>query len=176
MIKEFFDNIKNRIFENKKLMLIVSLGVIGIILISFSEFKTKATKPVVENENEEKETVNTDYAKNLEERLTVLISSIENAGQVEVMITLKSTDESVYAVNENIKNDDRSNNYSSNYVIIDNKSEKEGIKLKVLEPEIRGVAVVCTGGDNPEVVSQITDTVSTVLGIGSNKVSVAKMK
>lgn len=176
MIKEFFDNIKNRIFENKKLMLIVSLGVIGIILISFSEFKTKATKTVVENETEEKETVNTDYAKNLEERLTVLISSIENAGQVEVMITLKSTDESVYAVNENIKNDDRSNNYSSNYVIIDNKSEKEGIKLKVLEPEIRGVAVVCTGGDNPEVVSQITDTVSTVLGIGSNKVSVAKMK
>lgn len=175
MLREIFKNIKEKLFENKKLAFIIILGLCGIILICISEVSnTKTVSDEVETQSNAAD--ETEYVEKLEERLTDIISSIEYAGQVKVMVTLKGSNENVYAVNENIKNDENSNNYSNNYVIIDNKNIKEGIRIKVLEPEIRGVAVVCTGGDNPQVVEQITKAVTTVLGIGSNKVSVSKMK
>ena len=62
------------------------------------------------------------------------------------------------------------------YVIVDNKNEKEGISLKINEPSVKGVAVVCTGGNDPTVAQDVTKTVCAVLGIGSNRVSVTKMK
>ena len=176
MIKDLIEKLKEKLIKNKKLTLIVIIGLLGIMLIFLSEVDTEKTKDKDEPTTHISETNNAQYEKQLEERLSDLISNIENAGQVKVMVTLKCSDESVYAINENIKNDDNSDNYSNSYVIIDNKSEKEGIKLKVIEPQVQGVAVVCTGGDNPEVIKQITDAVTKVLGIGSNKVSVSKMK
>ena len=176
MKKETKEKLKSVFKENKKLIMIVALGLIGILLISFSEFGSDKNESVENISEPTVQTTDEEYLNNLEERLTELISSIENAGEVKVMITLKSSDEAVYAVNENIKSDDKSNSYSNNYVLIDNKNEKEAIKLKVMEPQVQGVAIVCSGGDNPTVVAQITDAVTAVLGIGSNKVSVSKMK
>lgn len=175
MIKEQLVKLKELLISNKKIAFIIIIGLCGIVLICLSEVTNKeavktetTTESIKSNEKE--------YIDNLENKLTDIISSIEDAGQVKVMITLKGSNENVYAVNENIKNDENSNNYSNSYVIIDNKNTKEGIRIKILEPEIRGVAVVCTGGNNPKVVEQITNAVTTVLGIGSNKVSVSKMK
>ena len=175
MSKSFIKDIKKRIIENKKIVIILIIGFAGILFLSLSETdKTNTVKK--EEETETTFTQSEEYASSLENRLADMIASIENAGQVKVMVTLKSSDEIKYAVNESIKNDDKSNNYSSNYVIIENKGSKEGIKIKIIEPEIRGVAVVCTGGDDPVVISRITSAVTTVLGIGANKVSVSKMK
>ena len=173
MVNVFIEKFKNLIKRNKKTAIILFIGFTGILLICLSETADKKASAETTVQNTEN---NTEYLVNLEERLTDIISSIEDAGEVKVMITLKCSDENVYAVNENIKNDESSNNYSNNYVIIDNRNEKEGIRLKVLEPEIKGVAVVCSGGDNPAVTEQIIKTVTTVLGIGSNNVSVSKMK
>lgn len=175
MSEKLLKELKKRILDNKKIFIILLIGFTGIALLSLSEIN----KPEKDNTEELTNTTFTqseEYVMSLENRLTDMISSIENAGQVKVMVTLKSSDEIKYAVNENIKNDDKSNNYSNNYVIIENKGSKEGIKTKIIEPEIRGVAVVCSGGDDPLVVSSITSAVTTVLGIGANKVSVSKMK
>jgi len=176
MLKDYLEKLKEKINENKKLTLIIAVGFLGILLISVSEAKSVKQEKQEETTTEAFQSSNEQYTAKLEEKLTDLLSSIENAGQVKVMVTLKSSDENIYAVNENIKNENDSNSYSNNYVIIDNKNEKEGIMLKVLEPQVQGVAVVCSGGDNPIVVSDITDAVTAVLGIGSNKVSVSKMK
>ena len=176
MPKEIIIRLKEKLNENRKLALIIAVGFLGIMLISLSEVKNIKTEKNEETTTESVQLSVDEYTLSLEERLTDLLSSIEDAGQVKVMVTLKSSDESVYAVNENIKNDNDSNSYSNSFVIIENKSVKEGIKLKVLEPQVQGVAVVCSGGDNPIVISRIKEAITAVLGIGSNNVSVSKMK
>ena len=176
MPKEIIIKLKEKLNENRKLALIIAVGFLGILLISLSEVKNIKTEKNEETTTESVQLSVDEYTLSLEERLTDLLSSIEDAGQVKVMVTLKSSDESVYAVNENIKNDNDSNSYSNSFVIIENKSVKEGIKLKVLEPQVQGVAVVCSGGDNPIVISRIKEAITAVLGIGSNNVSVSKMK
>ena len=44
------------------------------------------------------------------------------------------------------------------------------------KPEIQGVLIVAEGAGNVEVVSEITDAVSALLGISVNKIKVLKME
>jgi stage III sporulation protein AG len=175
-IEELLNNLKEKLSVNKKLVIIMIIGLLGILLIALSGVGSDSTQTAQEQETASVQYSQEEYIQNLEARLEDLISSIENTGCVKVMITLESTSENVFAVEENIKKDDKSSSYQSKYVIIDNKNAKEGISLKTNEPKVRGVAVVCTGGGNPAVAQQVTQTVCTVLGIGSNRVSVTKMK
>ena len=178
MISKTIQLIKQKITENKKLSLIIFIGILGIILIFVSEVYDSNENNKNDNiqSNEQSVISDKEYIANLETKLTDIISSVDNAGEVKVMVTLSCLEEKVYAVNEDIKNDEKSSVYSKSYLIVDNKSSKEGVVLKVLEPKIQGVAVVCTGGDNLKVVSDITNLITSALGIGSNRVSVAKMK
>ena len=47
-------------------------------------------------------------------------------------------------------------------------------KTKSIEPKVRGVVVVCDGGDNPLVVSRVLDAVTKSLNISSDKVCITK--
>ena len=42
-------------------------------------------------------------------------------------------------------------------------------------PEVRGVAVVCQGGDDAAVQARLTEMVSVLLGVSTNRISIAKM-
>ena len=110
-----------------------------------------------------------------------MLSKTEGTGRVEVMITLQSSDEKIYATDEktNYKSSDSvtERTYDEQYVLSDNNSDDGGgIVLKTNAPEIKGVIVVCDGGDNSAVANQITNAVCASLGIQSNCVSVLKMK
>ncbi len=153
-------------------MLIIVVGLAGILLLAFSEFlpeKEKDSEPVAESKTDSDFN---SYENDLEDRLKVLLESINGAGKVQVMITVESGDEKIYATEteRSDKNEDKK------YVLIDADGNNNGLLLKVAQPEIRGVAVVCQGADSPEVKRQITDAVTSVLGISTNRVSISKMK
>ena len=105
-----------------------------------------------------------------------LISAIDGAGGVRVMVTIESGSENVYAVEQSGDSSSSSESYDKKYVIVEKDGTDSGLMLKVVEPQIRGVAVLCTGADSAEVRSEIIDTVTAVLGVSSNRVSIAKMK
>ncbi len=52
-------------------------------------------------------------------------------------------------------------------------SSGDAVLLCARAPLVRGVAVVCRNGDDPDVKSEITSLVCALLGIGSNKVFVS---
>lgn len=136
------------------------LSVVGIALLiagkTFSTAKTQAA------ENQET-TINTEeYRKDLEKRLAEICEKIEGCGNVSVMITMECGEEYVYAAN--------SDGSKSNYVTYSG----EGILLRKNAPRVRGVAVICDGGDNPEVKLAISNSVSALLDIGTNHISVEK--
>ena len=96
------------------------------------------------------------------------------------MITLESGSEEIYLHNYNYgENNDKSGRNSlerkDEYVIVDGSSGEEGIVVRVAEPKVRGVAVVCRGAGSDTVRGQIIETVTALLDISSARVSVAKM-
>ena len=99
----------------------------------------------------------TDY---LEERIRTLCRSIGGIEEAEVFLTLDCSEEKQYA-----------GGASSDYLIL--KDGEEAVLLGEIYPVVRGVAVVCTGGDSPTVRETVTELLSAALGLPSNRIRVA---
>lgn len=89
------------------------------------------------------------YAARTEKQLLEIISQISGVGEVKLFLTMDNSGENVY-----LKNTDT--------------------KTVSIEPKVRGVVVVCDGGDDPMVVSRVLDAVTKALNISSDKVCITK--
>ena len=171
------DKIRDLIKKDKKLVLMLLLAIVGVVLLLCSEFLSKE-----KTEETARSVVDTcEYAETIEKKLVEIISAIEGAGSVSVMVTIETGEENVYA--KQVKSDEQSDDektasqYEYEYIVVKSGTSSEnGMLLKVIEPNIRGVAIVCDGGDNAAVRENIINTVSAVLNIKTNKISVCKKK
>lgn len=114
------------------------------------------------------------YVQTLESRLEDLLSSIEGAGKTQVLITLRSGAETVYARDDRLDSEEGRTQSEQSYVTLRDGSQESGLPLKTVSPQIRGVAIVCEGADDPAVRQAITQTVTAALGVGASHVSVVK--
>ena len=103
------------------------------------------------------------------------------------MITLKSGYTYTYAVTEKVnsdvseeyKSDDQRKSQQKNtteqsYVMVEDGGSPLVTALN--EPEIKGVVVVCDGGDNPLIQQKVIQAVTTALDITSTRVCVIQSK
>ena len=168
--------LSEKLKKDKKLLLIVTAGILGIVFIVLSEVIPKSSYKKTETGEQNKDSVSS-YEETLEKRLESIISSVDGAGRVQVMVTLDTSVQTQYAKDEkeNSKNGDKTSekSYEKKYVLTDDDS---GVVLKTTEPEVRGVIVVCDGGDNAAVKNSITSAVRAALSVDSNKITVLKMK
>lgn len=179
-LKEAINRICNKTRLNKKLLLVLALFAAGVIILVTDEFvNSMSDKSEKLSESNEQMSAG-DYVSDLEERITSIISSIDGAGATRVMITLESGNEDVYLHNYDYGEDVDSSGAGNRelrdeYVIVNAENGEKGIVVRVEEPEIRGVAIVCEGGGNSYVRAEIIATVTALLNISSARVSVAKM-
>lgn len=164
--------ILEKIKRDKRIAAIVSIGLVGIILLTLSELIPQKSDAKQNEKAENATDIRDSYEENIEKRLTSIVSSIDGAGRTEVMVTLASGDENVYAVKEKISDGSK----EREYIVIDSDKNESGLLLKVIEPEIRGVAIVCEGADSAKIRQEIISSVSAVLGISTNRISIAKIK
>ncbi len=155
---------------DKKTAIIIFVGVLGVVMLVISELVPEPQP--AEAETSQPQSGYETYAQDTEKRLEEMISSIQGAGATKVMVTLECSDENVYAVEE--KSNDSS--YENSVVLAETEDGEGGILLKVTQPKIRGVAVVCAGGASPAVRQSIIDTLTAVLDISSARISIATMK
>jgi stage III sporulation protein AG len=161
------------------------VGLIGILLIFAGEMLNfDANKKSNNSPSVDENTYNEQYVQKLQADLTSFISKIEGVGQVEVLVTLETGVQYVYATNQKSTGDsaqkseeDYSQKTSSetSVILMDGENGKEPLVLKRIEPVVQGVVVVCQGADNINVKQMVIETVSTLCGIKTNRVSVAKM-
>lgn len=116
------------------------------------------------------------YVADLEGRLQKTVASMDGVGTCKVMITLEKSGENVYATNSESKRDADSGSSKEDYVLYDRDSGESPLLLSAYLPNVQGVAVVCTGGDDPAVREKITTTVASLFGIPTNRISVSKLK
>lgn len=164
--------------SEKRVRILALLGALGVALLCLSEF---VSFPSSQEKTANADTLSeADFCTETEEKLEKTIGQMQGAGRVEVMLTLESSDEKIYAADEKTDTktaaDTQQKSTDEKYVLIDNGSGDDGILLKTNAPKVKGVIVVCDGGDDASVVNQITSAVSAALGIGANRISVLKMK
>ncbi len=140
------DKLSTLLSSDKARAIFIFVGLAAILLIFLSgQFTSR-------NENTDKGTQLSalTYSENLSTQLVVMIENMVGTGKAEVLLTLESSYEYVYL------DDDKT-------------------LTKILEPKIRGVAVACTGGDDPVVKEKITKMLTTVLSVSTSSISVSKL-
>lgn len=159
----------------------IAIGLVAICLIAVSEW-IPSSKTVNTTQSVDVRA----YAEQLEQQLTAMVESMEGAGHCRVMITLENGVEYIYA-NEQSNTSDRIEDHSatsdkttvrddteSSYVIINSADGRQGLLVTEIQPTVRGVVVICDGGENEELRDRIRQMVSTALNITASRVCVTK--
>ena len=113
------------------------------------------------------------YARQLEDTLTEFIGSIEGAGRTRVAVTLEGGAETVYALDETYGGDGGQREYK--HILLGDGQGQSALVEMTWEPVIRGIAVVCEGAEDVGVNAQITQAVSVLTGVSTNRISISKM-
>lgn len=179
-LNDFTSKIVQFFNKNKKNTWLFVIGIVGIIIIGLSDVLFTADS---KTKTEADEVDVSQYVEVLEKKTVKILSSIDGAGRVKVMITAENSHTQEFAVNENKSSDTKNENSDekiqsqSEIVIIEGSSGKDtALVTKVVEPKIRGVLVLCEGADNIQISENITLAVKTVLGVSANKICVLKLK
>ncbi len=151
--------------RDKKALLTVLIGLFGMALIFISELPESQNEP---DTDAFEQTVDT------EAELERLLSQVQGAGQVSVLISYENEGESIYAADEQLLSDENSSESTSEHVIVDGDMGESGLIIRRICPKVRGVAVVCQGGGDVNVRSEIVALVTALFDIGANRVSVAQ--
>lgn len=106
----------------------------------------------------------TRYVEETERCIAEMLGGIDGAGDCIVTITLADNGKKEY-VREN----------GSVLVITDDDGNQQPVVSKEKAPDIAGVNIACSGAESIEVRDQIIKSVSTVLGIGTNKIYVVML-
>ena len=176
-MNDLFNNLKNLKIGKKNIVLII-IAILIMVLLFLSELFAEKNTEAVSKENTE--IYSTQYIEKTEKELEALLEKISGAGEVRVMITLENCYENVFAKGYSEKKDEKTDSQKSEseeeYIIIKNGSNNEEcLVIKVLQPTVKGVAVIAQGAGNVQVKNAIIQTVCALFDISSAKVSVEKM-
>lgn len=189
-LRDFFQNRAWRKWEKSQWSILLLTGVLlMVIAIPTGEKKQKQT----DAQNAEEQTAKTEeeenrYVREVEKRLKGVLSKIEGAGRVEVMITLEDSGESVVekdTANESIDLQESDGNGGTRTeksaktdrqtVYQEENNEKTPFVGKEKLPKVAGVLVVAQGGENTVVKQNISDAVMALFQIDVNRIKVVKM-
>ncbi len=140
-------DIKELLKSSRGIKIAFIIGAALIIMIAFGGVFTGGRKD--KSDGNDTAVQLAEYESRLEQRLTDILSRIEGVGNVSVMVTLDTSGQTEYGRNADML-------------------------LSVTAPEVRGVIVVCDGGDTLAVKSKVYDAVSGVFGINSLHISVTR--
>lgn len=183
--KEIKSKMSDLLKDDKIKKIIIILGLCGIALIFISNFMSCNSEKSGDQSSSISAELSYDgldeYKKSIEDRLSNIISKIDGAGKTDVFLTLENGSENVYAVNrkQNTSSDSSGTadeSFDAEYFSV-RKSDgsEEGVLLKVIEPDVRGVVVVCDGGDNSVVKEKVLESVTKSLNISSARVCISKL-
>ena len=133
-------------------------------------------------------TDDTEYVHALEKELEELLSSVEGAGRVRVMITLEQSRELVLEKEEKrsqkqtmeenaegIGKEGRENIWEEKAIYEEDEKEKLPFVVKQIFPRIQGVVVAAEGVGTGYVRSDLSEAVQALFGIEAHKVKVLKL-
>ncbi len=155
----------------KKYKYVVLVLLIGIALLLYpsDEGEEQPRQTVEESSDEE-------YKQSLQTQLAAMLSRIDGAGAVEVMLTLEYGSRTEYQTDTQTETtDDRSSQEQKTVILSEGSAYDKAAVSAVRYPRFQGALVICQGADQPSVRLNIMNAVSALTGLGSDRITVVKM-
>ena len=138
---------------------------LGLVLILWPA-KQKPEQPPEEPAHAEPED-------RLDARMEEILSCIEGAGRVRVLLTKRTGDETVFQTDETASKGEDSESRTRTTVM-------SGADVPVVRQTVygqyRGALIVCGGADSPSVRLQLINAVAGLTGLPADRITVIKMK
>ena len=113
----------------------------------------------------------------MDEKLSEILSCVNGAGQVQVMLSYEAGPQTVYQTDWNVSEGEKSKSEKVDTVTVtDSARNQTGLIQRIDPPICMGALIVCQGADNPSVKLAIVEAVTRITGLSSDKICVLKMK
>lgn len=149
--------------------LVLVLAVVGLVLVAWPTQRTATSSPDTQGQKAEEESFSVEE---LEQRLAQAISRIQGAGDATVLLSLDQGVERVLAEDRVEEQGEKERSQEQTTVLCDGEDGEEVVLLTQYYPSFRGALVVCPGGDDPQVQLAITQAVSALTGLGSDRITI----
>lgn len=149
--------------------------IIGIILMLLPRHESKPEK------KDTSEQIAVDSGLQLrEQELEALLSNIEGAGKVQVFLSLATGEEVIYQTDIREQSASGSNEESSSreesvVLYSSGSGTQDSLVRSTTAPSYRGAIILCQGADDPAVRLSLIQAVSAVTGLGTDRITLAKM-
>lgn len=154
--------------QYKFVLIIIAVGILLLALPSGDGKTTAASTDGVAGGEE-------DFSvEALEEKLSRILSKVEGAGEVTVMLTVRSGMERILATDRDASEDELESDLREETVVISTDAGEEVVLIGQNYPTFQGALVVCPGGSDPKVQLQLTQALSALTGLGSGRITVCK--
>ena len=109
----------------------------------------------------------------LERRMEEALSQIQGAGEVTVVLTLKSGGERILASDFELDGDSRRETVVT---VSQGSGQTAAVTVEETGTQFQGALVVCDGGNNPTVKLQVLNGVAALTGLGADQISISQRK
>ncbi len=158
-----------QIYRKYRYVLIVLLAGIILLLLPERDQKQEYTATVRETISQE--------SMSLQESLSNILSKIQGAGKVEVLLSQAAGERIVYQTDEDSVTGDSGQDIRLETVIISGANREEsGLIQQTYSPVYQGAIVLCQGADSASVRLSIVEAVANATGLSTDKITVLKMK
>lgn len=144
---------------------------IGLLLMVFPEEKKESISSSAAMERQEVK------QNSLQKELEQLLSQLEGAGKVQVLLTEAMGQQTYYQTDQNARKTMDSEEIQKDTVILTQADRSGGgLVSRIDPPKFLGAVVLCQGADKATVRLAVVEAVATATGLGADKISVCKMK
>ena len=165
------ENVNKSRNGSMKILLPVIAAIVGIGLLLIGNF--------LNNEKKDEDNVSPKidpstmdgdaFASSVEEKIVEICSQVSGVGHVRAVVTLGGGYRAIYASDSQASG----TSYRNETVLTGNGSSEKALLLGYQNPEITGIGIVCSGGDDPIVRQNIILLVAAAFNVSTNKIYVA---
>lgn len=167
-----FAKLKNSISEGiakYKYVWIVLLAGIVLMLLPTKQSTAAQAQPKDQPVQLEEDTVET--------RLEKILGYISGAGEVKVMLSVAQGERIIYQTDSTYSQGENSSDSRTQTILItDSQRNQQGLIHQKNPPTYQGAIIIAQGADDPVVKLAIVEAVSSVTGLGTDKITVLKMQ
>ena len=150
--------------------LILALGLVLMLVPN-----EKKAQTVLEATPQAQETQERFNLRNFTKDTETLLGTISGAGEVRVLFTLDTDGEVCYLSDETSITEDGTRELRQETVLATVQGDETPVSLFEVYPVFRGALVLSQGAENPQVVLGIKEAISSLTGLGMDKITVLKM-
>lgn len=165
--RNFLKTVREWILKYKYAAMVLLVG-IGLMLIPNASHGS---------DKEPQQGSHLDAQPSVEAQLAAILANVKGAGQVQVMLTVRVGEQTVYQTDSSQTSSDNSQSSAADTVIVSGADRGQtGLVCQKSGPVYQGAIILCQGAGQPSVRLAIVDAVSKITGLSADKISVLEMK